>query len=235
MHRIFVICLLLLGAGTAFAQESSGQFCVRSYEDVNANGLFDTETERLITRGVSVELLDSNGVVVGSAMLDKSPNASYGIICFYNLGQGEYSVLISSADYIATTDRLVTQTVNTTAPTIIEFGARRMSSIETAGTANSTSPTPGTTTNDMMLRMGVSAAGAAVIMVLFMLTGFVVFGLRSRKPQRKPVNFSDESVRTMEPVPPVSAQDTPSSPEQAYAPPFQEPPISDEDTNPTNS
>jgi hypothetical protein len=49
------------------------------------------------------------------------------------------------------------------------------------------------------------------------------------------VNFSDESVRTMEPVPPVSAQDTPSSPEQAYAPPFQEPPISDEDTNPTNS
>lgn len=245
---LFGIYVGIFGIYPALAQESSGQFCVRSYEDVNANGLFDTETERLLTRGVSVELLDGSGVIVGSAMLDKSPNASYGIICFYNLGEGEYSVLVSSADYIATTDRLVTQQVTTTAPTIIEFGARRMGSIEAAGAPSSSAPTTSSTDN-LLMRLGVSAVGAAVMMVLFMLTGFVVYGASAgrRKPQPKPVSYSDESVRQMEPVPPPPSDSAPppsdSAPppsdpafEHNYAPPtIEEPPVSDEDTNPVNN
>ena len=124
----FTIGAIALGlvASPAAAQDDGGQFCVRSYEDTNANGIFDTESERLITRGVSVELLEASGVVISSALLDQSPNASLGLICFYNLSSGEYTVLMSSADYVATTQRLVTESVDSTAPTIIEFGGRRV-------------------------------------------------------------------------------------------------------------
>ncbi|MEO1439114.1 MAG: SdrD B-like domain-containing protein, partial [Chloroflexota bacterium] len=153
--------LALMTAPPVAAQQSLGQFCVRSFEDVNANGLFDTETERLITRGVSVELLNDQGIVVSSALLDRSPTVSNGIICFYELTPGDYSVLVSSADYLATTDRLVQQNVSATVPTIIEFGARRMGSEAVA--------VPVSTGSDSLLgeftlaRLAIAIVGAAVL------------------------------------------------------------------------
>lgn len=221
----FGIYLAIFGIYPTLAQDPSGQFCIRSYEDVNSNGLFDTESERLITRGVGVELLDNDGVVVGSALLDKSPTAANGIICFYNLSEGDYSVLVSSADYLATTERLVQQAVSNSAPTIVEFGARRLGNeaiaqpIATSGAGNFLEPA----------RLAVSTVAAAVMMILFLLTGFLVYGLQSRRrAQVQPVQYNPESVRNFEPLPveqPVSYT----------APAIDEPPISPEDTNPVQS
>ncbi|MEM6281202.1 MAG: SdrD B-like domain-containing protein [Chloroflexota bacterium] len=222
-----VVGVALLIAAPALAQESLGQFCVRSFEDVNANGLFDTETERLITRGVSVELLNEQGVVVSSALLDRSPTVSNGIICFYELTPGDYSVLVSSADYLATTDRLVQQSVSATLPTIVEFGARRVGSDAVAVPLDTgTGSLLGEVT---LVRVAAAAVGAAILMVVFLLTGFVIFGMRSRRATAPPapVQFSPQSVRSMEPMEPA----------QNYAPPpvIQEPPVSDEDTNPNRT
>ncbi len=228
------LLLMVAGALPAAAQESRGQFCVRSYEDVNANGVFDTESERLITRGVGVELIDNTGVVVSSALLDKSPNASSGIICFYNLSEGDYSALMSSADYIATTERLVPQSVSNTAPTIIEFGARRL------GSESIATPLVTNSGGSLMSPVRIAAAtiSAAVIMVVFLLTGFLVYGMRSNRPAAQPVNYSPDSIRQFEPPADTgSMQPVQTIPPQYATPPtgqqsIVEPPVSDEDTNP---
>jgi len=226
---LLVVSALLMSALPALAQESRGQFCVRSYEDVNANQLFDTETERLITRGISVELLNSDGVVVSSALLDRSPNVSLGIICFYELVPGDYSVLVSSADYLATTNRLVQQSVNASVPTIIEFGAQRISNAALAVPVTSGSGNNFALGEITLLRVAIATVGAAILMVVFLLTGFVIFGMRSRSKlvSQAPVQFRPDYVRSFEPMDQM----------QNYAAPptISEPPITDDDTNPTNS
>ena len=72
------ILFLLLISNMALAQ-SGGQLWVRSYEDRNANGVRDTG-EPLLTRGVSVDLVNGDGIVIASALLDNSPNASQGLV-----------------------------------------------------------------------------------------------------------------------------------------------------------
>ena len=225
---LFGIYLGYIGLSQAVAQESGGQFCVRSYEDANANGIFDTETERLVTRGVGVELLDPTGIVVSSALLDRSPNASLGLICFYSLSAGEYAVFVSSADYVATTERLVYADVTTTAPTIVEFGGRRISSLSAAS--------PATTGGDDLLAQIASPTGAqliaagigsVVIMLLLAIVGIVIYGVRAnRRARLQPVSYSSDSVRTLEPTDQNEAY--------AQAPLIDEPPVSADDTNPTN-
>ncbi len=216
-----------LAASTAFAQGSGGQFCVRSYEDTNSNTVFDSESERLVTRGVSVELLDESGIIVGSALLDRSPNASQGIVCFYNLREGSYSVLVSSADYIATTDRLVTKAVQSTSPTIVEFGARRLSN--TASTASSTSATLGGGTGPGITpaRIILATVSAAVVMVIVLIVGFLVYGLGSRRANPRAVNFRPESVQDYDGMSATQAG--------FAAPTIPEPPPAADDTNPTGT
>ncbi|MGV2435123.1 MAG UNVERIFIED_CONTAM: hypothetical protein LVT10_09825 [Anaerolineae bacterium] len=71
--------------------QTGGQFCVRSFEDRNANALIDAD-ESVLTRGVAVELLNQYNIVIASALLDNSPNSTDGIICFQQLPRGQYSV-----------------------------------------------------------------------------------------------------------------------------------------------
>ena len=57
------------------AQDSGGQLWVQAFEDRNGNGQHDAG-EPFLTQGVSVDLLNADGVIVASATLDGAPYAS---------------------------------------------------------------------------------------------------------------------------------------------------------------
>ena len=59
------------------AQSESGQICVRSFEDRNANGLLDAG-EPFLTNGVSAILRDEERTAIQTLSLSDSPTASRG-------------------------------------------------------------------------------------------------------------------------------------------------------------
>lgn len=80
---LFILVISLFVSGIAAAQQAGGQFCVRAFEDRNGNGLHELDgSEPFLTRGVSAQLLDINNVVVATSLLDNSPTAINGVICF---------------------------------------------------------------------------------------------------------------------------------------------------------
>jgi hypothetical protein len=72
----------------------AGSF-VRAFEDTNANGKLDAG-EALLTRGINVNLLDAQNVTIASALLDQSPTAAQGVVCFQFLAAGQYTINISA-------------------------------------------------------------------------------------------------------------------------------------------
>lgn len=228
---VFVIFGIYLGyfGITQTQAQTGGQFCVRSYEDRNGNGLFDPQDEPLLTRGISIELLNSNSIVLASALLDKSPNADAGVVCFQNLSDGDYSVMISSADYAATTPRLVSKTVSSTAlPTVIEFGAQRIGSgeavVPVAQAQTTSAPSFSEMTPEQMqafvLRLAFSAVGGVLMMLFMLFIGFFIYMLRMRNTQPRPIVYSNASVAPMDDFGGFEAVNA------------NEPPITLEDTNP---
>src|SRR5690606_15345659 len=106
-----------------------GQFCVRSYEDRNANQTRD-QGEPLLVAGIGADLLDESGIVVASALLADSPTAAQGIICFQFLPPGQYTIQVTSAEYRATTPETMTVTlVGGELPAVLEFGAQSVSAM----------------------------------------------------------------------------------------------------------
>jgi hypothetical protein len=202
--------LLLLGAVTALAQ-TGGQFCVRSYQDTNGNGVLDAESEALLTRGVGVELLNADNVIIASALLDRSPNADSGVVCFQNLPDGTYSVLMSSADYTATSPRLVERNISVNGlPVVVEFGAQRISSGMVAVPVGGGPRTP-EEQQDFILQLAFSTVGTVLIVVLMLLVGMFIYVLRLRRPAPQPVpatayqrppDTQQPPVRIEEPPPP---------------------------------
>ena len=92
------------------AQDSGGQFWVQAFEDRNGNAQHDPG-EPFLTHGVSVDLLNADGVVMASGTLDDAPYASRGFIGFLYLAPGKYSAVITSADLTPTTPDRVDVTI----------------------------------------------------------------------------------------------------------------------------
>lgn len=252
---ILVIALLIVAGGvwSVGAQTSGGQFCVRSFEDSNGNGVLDPENERLLTQGINIELLAaSSNVVIGSALLADSPNASSGIVCFQNLPDGEYTVMMTSAEYQATTPAMFSAFVGSAAiPTVIEFGAQRIvGEVAQGGTSLSFQERMANMSEEelqaLILRVAISLAGAVLVMIFVLIIGFVIYYLRLRSRPLSPVAYNPASVQAAPPdaaysPPPAAyaqppAPPTPSAPvatDASYPPPFvrSEPPITAEDTN----
>lgn len=174
MRRIFLIpVVLLLTAGMAAAQTagSGGQFCLRAYEDRNSSATLDSG-EPFLTRGVSANLLNAENLVIASALMDDSPNAAQGVICFQFLEAGQYSLQVTSADYEAITPDTFTASISEgTMPTVVEYGARRFESPATTGSASSAAVTSPDTQRDTLGRIVLSGLGALVVMA-----GMVIFG-----------------------------------------------------------
>src|SRR5664279_877527 len=128
IKRLIPLIFLLLIALPVLAQtsgDSGGQFWVQAFEDRNGNKLHDPG-EPFLTHGVSVDLLNADGVVMASGTLDNAPFASQGFIGFLYLAPGKYSAVITSPDLTATTPDHVDVTITKgAAPVMVQFGAQQ--------------------------------------------------------------------------------------------------------------
>jgi hypothetical protein len=188
IRRWMVPVLLLLCFGTAAAQNDGGQFWVRMFGDQNGNGVRDAG-ESLLTSGVAVSLLNSDSVVIASALLDESPNAEQGLIGFQYLPPGEYTVVITSPEFSATTEQRFTRTIETDAtPTVVEFGGQQT---DAAGSSTTTGARRGLFglpiylgEPDQVARVALSLLGALVVLGLMTALGVLVYALVIRRRQR---------------------------------------------------
>lgn len=188
LRRWMYALLLALLYGTAVAQNDGGQFWVQIYEDRNGNGVRDGG-EPLLTRDVAVNLLDDEGVVIASALLDESPNATQGLIGFQYLTPGEYTVVITSPDYAATTEVSFTRTIETdTTPTVVEFGGQRLDAVGNTAT-NAPHGLFGLPIflgeRTQVARVALSLLGAIVVVGLMTALGLLVFSLTIRRRQHQ--------------------------------------------------
>ncbi len=195
----FVISLLV--ASAASAQDGGGQLWVNAFEDRDGDGTRDPN-EPFITRGVSVDLLDANSVVVASALLDESPNASRGLIGFQRLSPGTYTVIVTGADWTPTTPDTFTQTLEENVmPTVLWYGAQRP--VTNVPAEMSSNPLAALNALDPeVLRIGLSLLGAVIVMGAFSVIGFliylVVYARRAPKPVKTTATGSMRAVRTDE-------------------------------------
>ncbi|HLV37542.1 MAG TPA: hypothetical protein VKY59_20660 [Spirillospora sp.] len=182
-----IVLLILLALSGAAQAQTGGQFCVRAFEDRNANGTMDAG-EPLLTGGISADLLNAENVVVGSALLSESPNRAQGVICFQFLAPGQYSLIITSADYVPTTPNTVTASITEgTLPTVVEFGGQRLV-LEPAASATQAGDVVGNLTalanldRDTLPRIVLSALGSLVVIAGMVVLGAIIYLLVLRRP-----------------------------------------------------
>lgn len=108
------------------AQQGTGQFCVRAYQDDNGNMMRDPG-EPLLQAGIVVSLHDMRGVVIGTALLDNSPTREQGLVCFNNLPDGQYAIFVDSVLYRATTtENMIARLSTTSQLAVLEYGGQRI-------------------------------------------------------------------------------------------------------------
>lgn len=169
----FVIAALLFGRVEA---QTGGQFCVRAFEDRNGNGQIDGG-EPFLTRGISAQLQDASGVVVASALLDNSPTATQGVICFTGLAYSQYTIVVTSSDYTATTPNTMQVAIKSgELPTVFDFGAQHVT------VAENTTPTTaaGADRNALLERLVIAALGALAVGAIMIVLGGIVYVLAFR-------------------------------------------------------
>lgn len=121
---LFTVLLTLLMASLVTAQSSSGQLCIRAFEDRNGNAVQDAN-EPPIVRGLSATLADATSLIVATNLMESSSSASSGTLCFQQLAEGQYTIRVSSADYIATTPGDFTAAVSEGGiPQVLSFGGQ---------------------------------------------------------------------------------------------------------------
>lgn len=124
---LITVVFSLLIASMSSAQSSSGQLCIRAFEDRNANASQDPN-EPPIIRGISATLSNARGVIVDTALMESSSTASSGTLCFQRLEAGQYTMRVSSADYNATTPSDFTAAVSDSGiPQVLSYGAQAVS------------------------------------------------------------------------------------------------------------
>jgi hypothetical protein len=175
MRKTFITLLIVLVAGlmvygAAGAQQSGGQFCVHAFEDLNGNGQQDGG-EPVLMRDISAQLMDSGGLVIDSAMIEKSPNVTRGFLCFQYLPEGQYTLTVSSAEFQPTTLATMVATIGATDVVTLEFGGQRLAeAVETAASSDST-----TDDNALIEKMVVAALGTLAVVAAMAVLGGIVY------------------------------------------------------------
>lgn len=201
------ILILLLAIAGAVAAQSGGMFCVRAFEDRNANGTLDAG-EPLLTRGVSVNLLDAQNVTIASSLLDQSPTAAQGVVCFQGLAPGQYTMSITSADYNATTPAIMTTSISANdLPVVMEFGGQRPAAQITATPAASAA-----LDREMVARIVVSGLGALVAVAGMAFLGVIVYALAFRPRRAAPAAPDPRFSTGSGSMPAVRVRDTSETP-----------------------
>jgi len=176
------------------AAQGDGQFCVRSFEDRNANQLRD-QGELLLNSGMGADLLDESGIVVASALLADSPTAAQGVICFQFLPPGQYTIVVTSAEYRATTPDTMTVTlVGGELPSVLEFGAQSVATIVELQPEAQSEPEPD------WPRIVTAAAGAVIALLVMQILGLMIYLLRFRRRRTAPVARKTDTGQFKRPV-----------------------------------
>ncbi len=188
MRKIAIALILTFALFGAVQAQTGGQLWVQAYEDRNGNATQDVNEPRL-TKGIAVDLLNADNIVIASALLDNSPNAAQGLVGFQQLPAGQYTVVITGAELKATTaDRFTTTVSDTGVPNVVKYGAQRISLVPT-----SVAPTSGLASLTQVLPQGqvaqiaISAVGAVVIVFGMIVLGFLIYliVLRGRMAKAK--------------------------------------------------
>lgn len=163
------------------AQGGDGQFCVRSFDDRNANQTRD-QGELLLTSGIGADLIDESGVVVASALLADSPTAAQGVICFQFLPPGQYTIQVTSAEYQATTPDTMTVTlIGGELPAVLEFGAQSVAALVASG------PEMLPETGPDWQRIITASVGAIVALLVMQILGLLIYTLAFRGHKKQVV------------------------------------------------
>ena len=178
MRRIALFVTMALSlVGTVYAQ-TGGQFCLQAFEDRNANGQQDAG-EPVLTRGISINLLNEQGIVIQSATLENSPRASFGEYCFQLLPAGQYSVVVTSADYRATTPDTIAAAISESGtPALVQFGGQRAST----GTPVSSPVVSAQQQREQLAQLVLAGLGALIVIAVMVVLGVIVYfaAFRSR-------------------------------------------------------
>jgi len=182
--KLLIMLLLFSLTGILTIAQEDGQVCVRSFEDRNNNATFDAN-EPLITQGVGVNLMDASGITIDSKLLDDSPIAAQGMVCFQQLPMGDYTVLITSADYSAVTltsfNALV---VAGSVPVRFDFGGKLISADLDTSTSTNT-PTTADSQASAIQGLLFGVIGAIVVMGIMIMVGMLIyFGVFRRRLNR---------------------------------------------------
>lgn len=230
--------LLALTGALSQAQASSGQVCVRAFQDRNANAQLDGG-EPVITRGLSAAL-KVDGIIVDTLLMDDSPTRAQGILCFQRLEPGQYSVTIRSADYTSTTDsEFVTAVSATGLPQTFDYGGQIVT--VTAPVAEASPDDLSLTPEEqrrLIARLTVAGIGAALVIGLMAVIGAVIYfflARGNRQPQYATGAYPPVDPRAgMPPADPRSSTGNmpvvPPNLSTGDMPMIQEPPLADDDT-----
>jgi len=188
MRRLLPYILALAYAlSLSAAAQGDGQFCVRSFEDRNANQVRD-QGELLLNSGMGADLLDESGIVVASALLADSPTAAQGVICFQFLPPGQYTIVVTSAEYRATTPDTMTVTlVGGELPSVLEFGAQSVATVVELQPATQSEPGPD------WPRIVTATVGAVIALLVMQVLGLVIYLLRFRRRRTVPVAYKTDT------------------------------------------
>ncbi len=176
--------MLLLSLALPVLAQDGGQFWVQAFEDRNGNGTHDAG-EPFLTSGVSVDLLNADGVVMASGTLDDAPFASRGFIGFLYLAAGKYTAVITSPNLTPTTpERVPVTIVQSAAPLTVMFGAQPATAA--GAPAEASSALGGLPLNSETARLALAGFGALIVIGIMAAIGLLIYALvlRRRAPAR---------------------------------------------------
>lgn len=177
------VLLTLLLATVVTAQSSSGQLCIRAFEDRNGNGTQDAN-EPPIIRGVSATLANATGLIIDTALMETSSSASSGTLCFQRLEAGQYTIRVTSADYAATTVSDFTAAVSDSGiPQVLSYGGQF---IPVEAPVVETGISQEERLQTLLVKSVIAGIGALVVMGAMAVIGAIIYFavLRNRRPPR---------------------------------------------------
>lgn len=214
MGKSLALAILAFATVVASAQDT-GQICLLAFVDQNEDGR-RAGTEAPITRGIAASLLDQRGVTIRSQLLEDSPYAAEGLLCFENLLAGEYGIIVSSSEYRAMSPTVAEAIVRPGAPPArIDFGAKPLTQETLPSVLTGLAALDEEAVQSLLV---VGGASAAVIILMSLLGTLVVANIIRRR--REMASAPGGSGRSQ-----VRAVDQPQSPLPTDAPGQGSPPV----------
>lgn len=180
--RLWLPALAVLALLCApMSAQDTGQICLRAFDDLNQDGVQDPDEGPLV-RGIAASLLNARGVTISSALLQDSPFAADGLLCFDQLLAGDYRVIISSSEYRATSASIADAAVQPgAAPPRIDFGAKSLAVQQAPSMVSGLAALDELAAQSLVAAAFAAAAVITVMIVLGALAYVFVFRRRLRK------------------------------------------------------